>query len=388
MAEEQIPLTVQFELLGRETTSLESWSIDSSYMTSTDGFEFGYIDTEANTTGLEGQPVILTLGDAQQLKGRIDETTTGDRGLLVSCAGRDYLADMVECNIDPLVTVNEGMTLQAAIQAAVAPVGIQIVLGDADIMRKARSGISPKTRGSKKSFLALTANELKPEPEQGIYDWCNRLAARYGCTIQPSLNRNEILLQAPNYDQDPIAVLRRSRTAGGSNRIKTASAKRSFTRFPTYTIARGANVSADTEKVGANLFKVQSSDIAAQTQHIAVQGRVKPSSTADADGKLYRLLSLHDRLARTKEQVTAAAFRAIWDRLKDTLVYTATLKGHRDPDTGAIYSVDTIVDVQDDVARVNERMWIFHRKLSYDPKNGAETMIECWSIGAYQTGPS
>jgi prophage tail gpP-like protein len=86
--------------------------------------------------------------------------------------------------------------------------------------------------------------------------------------------------------------------------------------------------------------------------------------------------------------VNAAAFRAIWDRLKDTLLYKATVKGHRDPDSGALWTIDTIVNIQDEVTDVNEPMWIHKRTFRYTPGSGAETDIECWRIGALQLGAS
>jgi prophage tail gpP-like protein len=257
-------------------------------------------------------------------------------------------------------------------------------------MRKARSGVSPKTHGAPKDFLAFQQRDLKPESEQGIFDWCNRLAARHGGTLQPTLSRNELTVVAPNYDQDPIGRIARGSKAGSSNRVISGKARRDFSRFPTYTIVRGRDAGeAASESSAKNATKTfDSAALTPETQRVAVSGRVKPTSKADANGKLYRLLYIHDRMARTDTQIQAAAFRAIWDRLKDTLVYTVSLRGHRDPDSNAIWSVDTIVDVNDEIANVREKMWVASRRLSYDPQNGAQAELTCWRIGAYQTGNS
>jgi prophage tail gpP-like protein len=391
--EKGLPLSVKFERLGRETNRIGSWFIDSDYLTSTDVFQFEYVEPDSPSLlfGLEGQPVTLSVGDAPQLVGRIDETEIGNSGAAITCDGRDYIADLVECHVDPKVVITDGMTLQAAIKLAVSTCGINIVLGDAKVTRNARSGRNPRTGAAPKDFLPLKLKDLKPDDEQGIYDLINRLASRHGGTCQPTLKRNELNVVAPNYDQEPLYRVRRTRAGSGGNRIKSASAKRSFARFPTYTIVRGQGApEATSDKPAENTtFSRDSGVLTPETQAISVLGRVKPSPHgADADGRLYRLLYLHDQTAQTKTQVNAAAFRAIWDRLKDTLVYTATLQGHTDPDTGAIYTIDTVIDVQDEVAGVRENLWVKARKLGYSPQGGAETTIQCWRLGAFQLGAS
>ena len=395
MADQGLPLTVRFDALGRETQNSQEWSIDSDYLTSTDEFSFTYIDDKPeNLRGLECQPVTLIVGGAKQLVGRIDITERGDSAIAITCKGRDYFADLVESNIDPLVQISEGMTLQAALKRALSPCGINLVLGDASIMRNARSGKRSRQRSAPPDFLALTQQEIRPEPETGMFEFVNKIVARHGATLQPTLARNEALVHAPHYDQDPIATIARSRDQGSTqNRIKSATAVRDFARFPTYTIIRGLTGDlTDKEKSAANASnRIDSAALTPETAAVSVKGRVKPSAHGpDPDGKLYRLLAIHDKTARTKTQVTAAAFRAIWDRMKDTLLYKATLMGHADDVSGAIWTIDTIVNVQDEVCDVNEPMWVHKRTLRYKPGDagGAETDIECWRIGALQLGTS
>lgn len=391
--ERGLPLAVKFEALGRETNQIGDWFIDSDFLTSTDAFQFQYVDQERPDLlfGLEAQPVTLSVGDAPQLVGRIDETEIGDNGAAVTCDGRDYIADILESNIDPLVNITEGMTLQAAIKHACSPSGINVVLGDAAVMRRARSGRNPRTGKAPPDFLALKLQDLRPDDGLGVYEFCNKLLARHGCTMQPTLKRNEVNLVAPNYDQEPLYQIRRSRAQGGGNRIIRASARRSFARFPTYTIVRGQGTGVtQSEKTPENTTAlIDSASLTPETQKVSVAGRVKPSAHgADANGKLYRLLYIHDTTAQTKTQTKAAAFRAIYERLKDTLLYTATLRGHQDQDSGAIYTIDTVIEVQDEVAGVNEKLWIHSRRLGYSKQAGATTTIGCWRLGALQLGVS
>ncbi|HEU4544351.1 MAG TPA: hypothetical protein VFR23_24685 [Jiangellaceae bacterium] len=385
-----LPLTVRLDRLGRESSLIGDWQIDSSYLVSTDGFSFDLLSQNpTELRGLEAQPVTLVVGEHPQVVGRID-VTERESARSLHCEGRDYLADLVEGHVDPKLAFKDGMTLQAAVALACSPYGINLVLGDAAVTRNARTG-ARGGRAAPKDFLTLKLQDLKPESEQGVYDYVNRLAVRHGVTPQPTLNRNELLLQAPNYDQEPLYRLRRSLSPGTTNRIKRGVARRDFSSFPTFTVVRGlGGTQPTTEKTPKNASGlIDSALLTPETQAVAISGRVLPvPHGADADGRLYRLLSLHDRTARTSEQITAVAFRAIWDRLKETLTYRCTVAGHTDPDTGAVYGIDTIADIQDEVADVNERMWVYRRTLRFTAKGGAETDLECWRIGAYQLGAS
>lgn len=63
--------------------------------------------------------------------------------------------------------------------------------------------------------------------------------------------------------------------------------------------------------------------------------------------------------------------------MKDTLLYDVTMRGHVDPESGAVWSVNTMVEVDDSVADVHERLWILQRKLSYSKEEGAITTMTC-----------
>ena len=120
------PLIVHFEAadLGLDTDRILDWAITSDYLTSTDGFSFTLLDPDiTDTHRLEMQPVELLLEGNQQLLGRIDSTTAGDKGDAVTCQGRDYLADLVECHLDPSLAIKESMTLGAAVKQAACTVG-------------------------------------------------------------------------------------------------------------------------------------------------------------------------------------------------------------------------------------------------------------------------
>lgn len=431
---EESTLVVSLDKQGRDISRyVKEWEIDTGYLTSCDGFSFSLYSKDLGLVrGLEMQPVTLSVGGANQLIGRIDASMMGDDGLGVSYEGRDYIADMVECSLDPTFTVKEGFDLFTVITSAAGPVGIDTVVGDDDLpLRNIRTGKSI-AGGAGKDFRALTAPDTKPQYGQGIYDYLNRIVARHGATIQPADSRNTVSLTAPNYSQEASYSLRRrvgDRT--DANDIVSATCRRDFSSIPTFTMYNGnqtrrgkrtvpvsqlfgvgtgllaqasagpiagvaaqlftpANVTVDpgfggTEKYdtanAAAGFAPNAADTILGASHI---GRRKPSDGTGDPLALYRLMAIRDEQSRTQEQLERAAVRAVGERLKETLVYEVEVQGHIAA-TGAVWSVDTIVDVVDDVCGIAEPLWIARRTLRYSKRQGATTRLECWRPGAFLT---
>ena len=145
-------LVVYFENLGVSTDRLTAWSIQSDYLTSTDGFSFTLVDPELDAHHLEMQPVELTLDGHQQCLGRIDRTEAGAVVNEIECQGRDYLSDIVECNVDPAMVIKQSMTLGDVISTMTGPCGITEVVGPEFELRNVRSGavtrgVLPRTFG-------------------------------------------------------------------------------------------------------------------------------------------------------------------------------------------------------------------------------------------------
>ena len=386
----ETPLIVRLTAQGRELTNITDWSLSQSFMTSTDAFEFTVYDEDIEKTrGLELQPVELVVYGQKRLVGRIDATRRGRNGYSVACRGRDFIADLVECNVDPLLTIHSGDDLLTAIVKAAGPLGINTVFDDDGAMRNLRAGrkVHAKTKPAKRKSKL---NPYKPAPGQGVYEFLNKIMAREGVTIQPGPNRNTLVLASPNYDQETLYQIRRTREQanGVYNNIESAEADRDFSSFPTFTIVQGVQARAgskgehavqyfDSWKISA-AFK---SELGRILQDVTVSGRWppgKPPANEVVAGALYRLLVYRDEDARNVEQIEKAAKRSIAERMKETLQYTSTMKGHIAPESSAIYTHDTMVGVNDDIADVHEELWIESCRLHYSSNEGPKTDLVCW----------
>jgi prophage tail gpP-like protein len=384
------PLVVHFEALARSTDRVLSWSIDSQYLTSTDGFEVEIYDDRLPRR-LELQPVELTLGDSQQALGRVDATVTGGSGATITCRGRDYVADLVECNIDPSFSVRKGDTLGSAIVTAAGPVGIDTVLDNTDTaLRNARSGGQTGQRPPKE-FQAFELEELKPSPDMGIYEFCSRLAARHGATIQPGARRTDIMLSAPDYSQAPAYAIRRRIGASGSNNVISAEATRDYSSLPSYMLFTsksftrgGSSLPASVTYDVSDVIASYGGELQSVTADTVFPGRRKPPSLQLGLAQVYRLRYQQDDDSKNLAQLERVALRQMSEFIKDTLIYTVTLRGHIDPGSGLYWAIDTIVEVDDELAGVQEQMWVASRRFRYDGSSGATTELELWRKGAFQ----
>jgi prophage tail gpP-like protein len=372
-------------------TRIKSWSIESDYLQSVDGFEFVVVaDSPEHLRGLEAQPVTLMVAGVPQLVGRIDQTQRGDDGYAVTCTGRDYIADLVECNIDPTITAAEGETLGGLILKAVAPVGITKLSPDSDshVVIDVRLGIQGKTKRKKgkKQPHTATLQNLKPNLGQGIYEFLKPLCDHHNCTLQPTMHRDTILVGTPHYDQDPAYAIVRNIDRAASNNVLSASVTRDYSSFPTITIVQGQGAARTGEPVGPSTATI---DTVAQTaayggelgrtlSAITWSGRRDPKvSGAMPVDKIYRLNIFRDDKAKSADEINAIAKKLFFEHLRKTLVYRVKLRGHLDPVTGAVWSVNTIVRVSDAVCDINEDLWIQSRKLSFNEGSGPVTDLVC-----------
>lgn len=402
---DQPEVLARFPLADFEIKRFKRYSLESDYTVSTDGWELEVYEEDAKRIAklrdIEVQPVEILIDGAQQLLGRVDITDIGGDGSAVTLQGRDYLADIVECHVDPALKFKEQMTLGDALKLALSPCGISTVADPDEIaIQNVRSGKKLKGGKSGKTFKAIKLEDFKPEPNTGLFDICNRLVARHGATLQPSNRRDTIIVDAPDYKQSPVATLKRTKdqNLSGAVNIITASARRDYSHMPTAALFTSKNgrggeggakleVNLDFRKL-ADAFggelKAKLPRIAAGTDKAA---RRKPgSATGLESGQLYRFLYARDDESRNSEQLLAAAKRSVAQRLKDTLVYRCKIRGHRDEKSGAIWAVNTIVQIDDDICNVHEPLWVHSRRFSNSPTEGATTELVCWRPEAFQIG--
>jgi hypothetical protein len=119
---------------------------------------------------------------------------------------------------------------------------------------------------------------------------------------------------------------------------------------------------------------------------LMIQGRIlpgKPRTQSMDGGDVYRLRYVRDVKSRTQEELDGFGYRTLATALKDTLKYTAKFRGITDDNTGLAWTHDTMVDVEDDINRIWEPLWVSARHVDWST-SGVTVGIECLRPKTFQ----
>lgn len=386
-------LTVEIEKTGYRTDEIVRYSLTSNYLTPTDSFEFTVYDKD-DPRALRRlwqplQRVTLYIDGVQQLQGRIDETQGNDDGSL-TVKGLDHRADIVAGGADPSITFKANQDLGDALLMLFRPYGIRTLSADSDLARNLLTGKNPYKGGPDKAFKEARLTDFKIEENTGTWEVADEIVSRHGFTIQAVGLRSWLAVVKPNYKQAPLY-----RFAKPINLLSGSVATRNYSNVPTVTIATGwaagnqpglqinpmvgqyptfGELALNPIGKNAEVERIASSENGGdELQSKRVDWR-KVQSEAE-DFVLYRPLFFKDKKSRTIQQMERVIRKDLSRRLKDTMVYSAELFGHRDPASGAVYAVDTMCHVTDENEDVDEDLWVLEREFSNDG-SGPRTKLQ------------
>lgn len=374
---------------------VESWSIKSDFLTATDEWSLTFYDIADEPDWYEQQPVELYVDGRLQLIGRCDKSRRGGENSSVTLTGRDYIADLIECSLDPTFIVKSGADLESSLLLAMAPCGITSI-----VTPERRNEVRTGGQFAKKKYNKMFLREHHADEGISMYGWGSRQAARNGFTIQPGNSRSEICLQRPSYDDPTIGkiIAKRGKTRSPGNNVIGGSgvAERNHSTIATYLLAAAQQGETGEQKQAARhkwdlnaVVELFPNTELRQIFQLSLPGRRLPKDTKGlsiSSGGLYRLRYFRDKDSRSQEQISAAASRMIAQMLKETLKYTVKLKGTTDPFTGKTWGIDCMVDVDDDLARVHEPLWIPNRTFQGE-RHGVTTTLEMWRPRTFQIDP-
>lgn len=400
--------SVTLEISGKTYSSgkgIEEYRINSSWLTPTDGWSFTVYDddnpAQLRTLFRPWQPVKLSINGQQQILGRIDKIeSAGESGSSLTVSGRDYLADAVDGTVDPAIQIKKEMDLGAAMLEIFRPYGIVTILGEYNLTRNILTGVSALKGKPRKNFKAAHPDEFHPNDNEGVFQFAERLVSRHGFAIQPADNRGTIGVFEPHDLQDPQYELARP------GNILSARASRDYTDVPTVTIARGRAGDPNTEVKGTRhefptfgidtlnpitkipeirqiIFPESGVGSLIREQRFDLKKR-DPTLYAFSP-PVYKPLFYKDDASKNQEQLEYGAKKMVAERLKKTLDYMCTVRGHVDIKTGALWAINTVAHVVDEIEQINERLWLYEREFYNDGK-GPMTSMKFMRPDSYQLG--
>ena len=397
---------------------LKAWteySFNSHFETPTDGWHFTVgdddIPPEIDDAIYVGQKVGLFVNGLLLGTGWIDSverSATRGGGVSWRIEGKDVLGPVVASHVDPRKQFKKDVTLEDLIQEVFQDFGFEAFTFDGAANQAAKVGKPPKpTKKGKSRRGKAKLDQLRPQQHEGAYAFAERIANHSGLHIWASADGEQIIVDEPDYDQEPLIDLVRTATSGN---ILEGTVKVSIDEQPSIIIADGTSggtefghskiraycvnpflgVSAEGVNNAAVLaLLAQYPDarqvvLTARTQN-AYRGFQKP--TNKWQGLPNRPLFLHSESATTIEELEAYVRREMALRLRKAVAVNYTVEGHGQFYQGGAfvpYDVNTIVRVKDTVGRINGPMWVISRTFERSRGSGSTTKLELIVPGSLQ----
>lgn len=362
-------VTLRADILGADIGRWTSYTFASDFLTPCDGFQFsiGDPDIPQGLSGLiaPGIKVSLNISGRPICTGYIAEVAySADRssGTVLEVSGRDILGDVVDSCVDPFQSFQPTQTLEEIAKAVLSKFNITEIEFDAIAGQKAKDS---------------QGHIAKPYPAEGAYEFIERLAKRQGLHLWAKADGTGVVLGKPNFKQESSYKLTRRRgiANGAGNNIVSGHVKRSMLNQPSVIVASARagggdfahatvrciyvnpliSIGADGKTVLPSVqeiidrfpsaYKIKASDLDGV-----------PPTSANTPYGFARPLYWVDSEAKTLAQLIQGTKREMAKHMSTSLEVVYEVAGHTQD--GKVWTVDTVVDVEDEVGGLNEPMWI------------------------------
>ena len=385
---------------GEEVPVWSSYTIDSEFLTPSDGATFTCGDEDAvydlSPKLLPGTVVQLEVNDAVVATMIVDgqnvaHTPNGGTVLTVEC--RDPMGRLVDATVDPLFVFAAGMTLADLFAKLAAPLGYT-TFSNSDAFRKAivaktppPSGTSaPATpaAGAPASTLLVEASaaappltsyglqQAKPHEGEGVFAFLARHCKRFGLWLWSDSLGSTIIVGSPNYSQDPLYSI--TNRAGDGAFYDSIRVERTTKEQPSLIIATGHGAGgafdhAALKSAAVHELVALDADGNIVSDVKAILAAHKGCRLAPVDPTLRRYgtganwsrkkhwaIFLHDQESKTPDHLENFVQREMGERQSHSFSIHVTAGGHTR--NGHPWCINTIATVDDDVLNIHDTFWI------------------------------
>jgi len=353
---------------GGEIVGWTSYSINSDFLTPTDGWSFtvgGKKSWDKIKDVVKPDYKIKILIDGKpQLSGWIDVVTlTSDEGgLTVNIQGRDILRPLIKSNIYPGFKIKD-KTVEQMIETIVwsyytEPPDIYF---DPDSERQVLGITSSYKKKDRSALKKKLIEYCQAHPGEGVFEFLSRNIRRHGLWVWAAAD-GSIVVGGPEYDQEPSYIIERKE---GTKRVSARSA--AYTHDRTDVVAamhiRGKSIKKEWNK----------------TTVVGAASDQEARSTSES-GFAEVAFTQHDQ-AESAEQCDNFALQEMSRLKQNERVYTCTMVGHKDLKTGNTYQVNTVATVDDEFLGVQEDMFVVSRTFRRD-SGGTTTDLKLVPLGS------
>lgn len=261
--------------------------------------------------------------------------------------------------------------LETVILKALAPYGFDKLVSDSAGHVNTLSGLPIGGRAAPFPVTALKYKEAQAHEGETAYHFCARLFARVGCVLRMHAD-GSLLLSTPDYTQRACAAITQG-TGPGDRCVGTIEI-----------------IDSNDDQFSQATCRGERSDDAGQTQTGRPVGTVTAAAlhperpTYQSFAAAYKPKIHLDKHARDKERCTSVATLILGSRASKAFSVGVEVDGFVSQ-TGAIWTVDTIVHVKIDADGIDEDMWVLERTFTLDG-TGQKTKLKLLPKFALQLG--
>jgi prophage tail gpP-like protein len=351
---------------GQEFTSWESASITSEFLTPCDSFR---LEAGADIKAAElardlfpGAIVQILVNGHPQLTGYVDKVSISDgrSGGRVHVEGRDFLSSVVDGNVDPRMQVAKTITVEQLCAKVITEQfahRVEIV----DVNRSHGTAIGKNLGGKRKSYQSKhprkdPLKDITPRDNEGAFSYLSRILTHHGYWLWGACDATHVVVAGPEYNQPAAFKLIKKYDPGGTgagraNNVLDSTFTIDETSVPTLVQVRGQAGGAGSKS--------------------AILGAAKNFLTTR-----FKPVYISDRDATSKEKAERVARVFLARQMRNFLTYECTVAGFSDRETGGIYQVDSIADVDDERCGVQGPMWIESRSFEKSRGSGTTTRLK------------
>jgi prophage tail gpP-like protein len=402
---------------GVELTRWTQYSFASNFLTPADGWSCtvadGHLAPDQKAALRIGARVELFVDEFPLATGTIDSVeieASRQSGTTYSIHGRDRLGAVVDAVADPRTQFKDGATLAEFLKQLFGPFGWasddQFEI-DSSANRDAKTGAirgTPTTTGKKgtKPLKDFKLHQLKSHNHEGLFRFAQRVTERFGLWIWCSADGGKLIINKPDFDQAPAYQLRRNYAGPDPTNILSGTVKWDGTDQPSIIVADGFSGGGEFGRGQIKSYCVNPYFGYDDSGFMSDEVLAVVNKYPEAKPVLYvvqpfprraprmppRPVFLHDEESKTQEQLDFFVKRTMSELLRKSLTCHYTVEGHGQTVNGTFvpWDIDRVVEVQDEVGGVNERMWIIGRTFEKSRSGGTFTKLELVRLYSIASG--
>ncbi len=310
----------------------------------------------------------------------VERTISKSHGKVIRVICHTELVTPYQGHVNPDLSLKHqtDVSVEEVVLTALGPYGFNAIITDS---RAHASAISGRPIGGGKAPPAFATrharrkqNAAKAQENETAYAFCARIATRLGCVIRCNFE-GTILVGEPDYDQPASATVVQTSSTGvpGDRFIDAVTIHDSNDEQFSECTIRGNRPDHGTAGTNRPVARIREDELHPN----------RPSYRSPVAS--YKPKFLRDNNARDDDRAKAMGTFELGVRALNAYYVTGEVHGFV-AETGAIWTVDTVVRVIIEAEQVDEEMYLLERVLMQDSAGGQKTRLKLVPKGALVLG--